>query len=68
MKHVVSARRPNDVAREVDALARSGCTWFVLVSVDGGGTVDLERMGAARYAAGLQCRVELEVPAAAAVR
>lgn len=60
----VTARRPADVAREVECLAETGCREFVLQSVDAGGTLDLERLGAARYAAGLQSLVVLEaVPA-----
>jgi hypothetical protein len=31
----------------------------VLQELDGGGMIDLERLGAARYAAGLQAEVEL---------
>ena len=56
----VTARRPADVAREVEALAGTGCGEFVLRRLDGGGTLDLERLGAARYAAGLQSVVWLE--------
>jgi hypothetical protein len=56
----VTARRPADVAREVERLVGAGCREFVLQSVDSGGTLDLERLGAARYAAGLQLVVVLE--------
>ncbi len=63
---VVSARRPSEVAAEVDAAIKKGCRRFVLRRVDGGGMVDLERLGAARYAAGLQSVVELEEAAAVA--
>jgi hypothetical protein len=56
----VSARRPPDVAREVERLVRRGCRTFVIVRVAGGGTLDLERLGAARYAAGLHAEVVLE--------
>lgn len=56
----VTARRPADVAREVERLMRAGCREFVLQSVDAGRTLDLERLGAARYAAGLQSVVVLE--------
>jgi hypothetical protein len=59
----VRARRPADVAREVERLVREGHRTFVLVSVDGGGMLDLERLGAARYAAGLHSKVELEAGA-----
>jgi hypothetical protein len=63
----IMARRPIDVAREVEALARGGERAFVLASVDGGGMLDLERLGAARYAAGLQSKVELEASAPTAL-
>lgn len=56
----IEARRPADVARQIEALVGSGCRAFVLSRLDGGGTLDLERLGAARYAAGLQATVELE--------
>jgi len=56
----ITARTPADVAREVEAGYESGCRKFVLRSLDGGGMVDLERLGAARYAAGLQAEVEVE--------
>jgi len=64
----ISAIRPQDVAREVESLLRSGCASFTLRSIDHGGMLDQERIGAARYAAGVQSVVELEpaVPAAAA--
>lgn len=64
----ITARRPQDVAREVERMASSGERGFVLARVDHGGMLDLERLGAARYAAGLQSKVELEeeTPAAAA--
>jgi hypothetical protein len=55
----ITARRPVDVAREVEALAGGGCREFVLRRLDAGGTLDLERLGAARYAAGLHAVVEL---------
>jgi hypothetical protein len=60
--------KPADVAREVEALRRRGETAFTLRSIDDGGMLDRERLGAARYAAGLQAgvRVELEAPAGAA--
>jgi L-alanine-DL-glutamate epimerase-like enolase superfamily enzyme len=63
----VASRRPADVAREVERLRKAGCTRFVVRPLDGGGMLDLERLGAARYAAGLQAGVELE-GAVAAVR
>jgi hypothetical protein len=62
----ITARRPADVAREVERLRKAGCLRFVLRPLDGGGMLDLERLGAARYAAGLQAEVELEGAVAAA--
>lgn len=56
----VTARRPADVAREVESLRTAGCSRFILRKLDGGATLDLERLGAARYAAGLQAEVELD--------
>ncbi len=64
---VVAARRPEQVATEVEDLARRGCRSFVVSPVDHGGMLDLERLGAARYAAGLQSRVELGEERLAAV-
>jgi hypothetical protein len=60
MRAYITARRPADVARDVDSWRRRGCISFVLRRVGGGGLVDQERLGAARYAAGLQADVELE--------
>ena len=60
MRAYITARRPAEVARDVDIWRKRGCTSFVLRQVGGGGFVDLERLGAARYAAGLQADVELE--------
>ena len=61
----IDAARPKDVALEVEDARRRGCTSFTLRSVDRGGMLDLERLGAARYAAGVQAVVELEVAVAA---
>ena len=63
----VTARRPPDVARQVDRLVRAGHREFVLEPIDRGGMLDQERLGAARYAAGLQSRVELDVEAPTAL-
>ena len=63
---MITAKRPDDVAREVERLARMGETRFVLAAIDHGGMLDQERLGAARYAAGLQSTVELEEVTAAA--
>jgi len=62
----VTSRRPADVAREVERLRKAGCLRFVVLPLDGGGMLDLERLGAARYAAGIQAEVELENAVAAA--
>jgi hypothetical protein len=65
----ITVIHPEQVAREVERQFRLGCRSFVLRPVAGGGMLDQERLGAARYAAGLQAVVELEslagVPAAA---
>jgi hypothetical protein len=63
----VTAIKPADVAVEVERLLRLGCRSFVLGRVDHGGMLDLERLGAARYAAGLQSSVELEAARPVAV-
>ncbi len=56
----ITARTPVDVAREVESQLKAGCGRFLLQELDGGGMLDLERLGAARYAAGIQAEVELE--------
>jgi L-alanine-DL-glutamate epimerase-like enolase superfamily enzyme len=56
----IVARTPAGVARAVEARYRAGCRRFVLRELDRGGMLDLERLGAARYAAGLQADVELD--------
>jgi L-alanine-DL-glutamate epimerase-like enolase superfamily enzyme len=56
----INARTPTEVAQEVESRRKAGCRRFVLHRVDGGGMLDLERLGAARYAAGLQAVVELD--------
>jgi hypothetical protein len=63
----VTARRPEEVARVVERLVRDGQRRFVIGRIDHGGMLDLERLGAARYAAGLQSKVELEDEAPVAV-
>ena len=63
----VSSRRPAEVAREVEQLVLEGQRHFVLSRIDGGGMLDLERLGAARYAAGVQSTVELQAASPAAV-
>jgi hypothetical protein len=55
----VRARRPADVAREVELDLQAGFQAFELERIAGGDMLDRERLGAARYAAGLQAEVEL---------
>ena len=64
----ITARRPTDVARVVELRFKRGDRRFVLARIDHGGMLDRERLGAARYAAGLHSEVELEdeTPAALA--
>jgi len=64
----IEAARPQDVVLEVEAWVRRGSRNFTLRSIDHGGMLDRERLGAARYAAGVQAGVRLEAdePAAAA--
>lgn len=57
----IDAVKPADVARAVESLRERGETSFALRSVDHGGMLDRERLGAARYAAGLHAGVRLEV-------
>jgi hypothetical protein len=64
---IIRARRPIDVAREVEAFVREGRREFVLSRIDHGSMLDQERLGAARYAAGVQSVVELEEETPAAV-
>lgn len=59
----ITTGRPADVAREVEELFRRGERDFVVARIDHGGMLDKERLGAARYAAGLQSKVELEAEA-----
>ena len=63
----ITSERPLQVAAEVEAARKRGCTAFTLRSIDHGGMLDRERLGAARYAAGVQAgvRLEADVPAAA---
>ncbi len=56
----ITARKPEEVAREVERLVRAGHNTFVIARVDHGAMLDQERLGAARYMAGLQSDVELE--------
>jgi hypothetical protein len=60
MPAYITARQPSEVAREVERWCRRGCRSFVLRQVGKGGELDRERLGAARYAAGVHAQVELE--------
>ena len=69
MKSVyITLLHPQDVAREVERQVALGCRSFVLRPVAGGGMLDQERLGAARYAAGLHAEVDLESEVRAAAR
>ena len=59
----ITAAKPKEVAREVEDALRRGCTSFTLRSIDHGGMLDLERLGAARYAAGVHADVHLRCSA-----
>ena len=63
----ITAVRPQDVAREVERQLAMGCRFFVVRPIARGGLLDQERLGAARYAAGIQAEVVLESPTGAAV-
>jgi len=63
----ITARRPAEVAREVEASIHKGERAFVIAPIDHGGMLDQERLGAARYTAGLQSKVELEAEAPTAL-
>jgi L-alanine-DL-glutamate epimerase-like enolase superfamily enzyme len=67
MEAYITAVRPKDVADEVQRWRSKGCRRFVLREVARGGMLDLERLGAARYAAGLQAEVTLGAEALASV-
>ena len=56
----IGARGPSEVAREVELRLGEGCVKFILRPAGSGEMLDRERLGAARYVAGLQAEVELE--------
>jgi hypothetical protein len=56
----ITARRPSDVAREVEVMMQDGCDRFIIRSLANGDMLDRERLGAARYAAGVHAEVKLE--------
>lgn len=57
---LITGRRPEDVAARVDALAGEGFRAFKLKPVDGGGPLDLARLGAARFAGGRAARLRID--------
>lgn len=56
----IAAIHPREVAAEVERGVALGCRSFVLERVAQGGMLDQERLGAARYAAGVHSEVVLE--------
>ena len=60
MRALITANRPEEVARQVELWTKRGCHEFVLRRVSAGGMRDQERLGAARYAAGVGADVQLE--------
>jgi len=59
---LITAVRPDDVAREVETrLQQDRAVRFVIRAIAHGGMLDQERLGAARYAAAHQAEVTLEV-------
>jgi L-alanine-DL-glutamate epimerase-like enolase superfamily enzyme len=57
---LVEEARPDAVAAAVDRLAAEGFTGFKLKAANGGGPLDLERLGAARWAGGARARLRLD--------
>jgi L-alanine-DL-glutamate epimerase-like enolase superfamily enzyme len=57
---LLTASRPDLVAREAERCAAAGFTAFKLKAANGGGIVDQERLGAARWAAGPSARLRLD--------
>ena len=66
MTAYITARQPSKVAAEVERELTRGCRSFVLRAVADGGMLDRERLGAARYVAGIHAQVELEAPSSGA--
>jgi hypothetical protein len=60
MTAYITARHPSEVAREVERELLNECRSFVVRAVAGGGMLDRERLGAARYAAGIHAQVVLD--------
>jgi len=63
----ITSRRPAQVAADVERERERGCSRFIIKPVARGGMLDQERLGAARYAAGLHADVELEEASAVAL-
>ncbi len=57
---LVTATRPDLVARAVERSAAAGFRAFKLKAAGGGGVIDQERLGAARWAAGQGARLRLD--------
>jgi len=64
----IAAVHPVDVAREVEREVEQGCRSFVLRPIAGGAMLDQERLGAARYAAGVHSEVVLDSGVVAVAR
>lgn len=58
---LVTSDRPAEVAREVERLAMAGFEAFKLKALAGAGPLDLERLGAARWAGGRGARLRLDL-------
>jgi L-alanine-DL-glutamate epimerase-like enolase superfamily enzyme len=58
---LITARTPAEVARTVAERRSAGYTAYKLKSVNGGGPLDAERLGAARYAAGREGRLRIDL-------
>jgi muconate cycloisomerase len=57
---LITATRPADVAAEVERAAGLGFRAFKLKAANAGGSLDLERLGAARWAAGRGAELRLD--------
>ncbi len=58
---LITEARPDRLAREVERLAGAGFGCFKLKAANRGGMLDQERLGAARWAAGRQARLRLDL-------
>jgi L-alanine-DL-glutamate epimerase-like enolase superfamily enzyme len=58
---LINDRRPELVARQVERWAAAGFSCFKLKAANGGGVLDQERLGAARWAAGRAGRLRLDL-------